>query len=95
MISSLFPPSPRRARDGIRTGRKRRRAVGRIDRRIDHGYLDTKVGSVDEAVELAIKMRDERKKLLAEQSAKLDALGKKDGVTQETLTAIREALGIV
>ena len=41
------------------------------------------------------KMRDERKKLLAEQSAKLDALGKKDGVTPETLTAIREALGII
>ena len=44
---------------------------------------------------MELKMRDERKKLLAEQSAKLDALGKKDGVTPETLTAIREALGIV
>ncbi|NEW38188.1 urocanate hydratase [Nocardia cyriacigeorgica] len=35
----------------------------RIDRRIDHGYLDTKVDSVQDALDLAIKMRDERKPL--------------------------------
>ena len=44
---------------------------------------------------MELKMRDERKKLLAEQSAKLDAMDKQAGVTPETLTAIREALGIV
>ncbi|MBS1694000.1 MAG: urocanate hydratase [Actinobacteria bacterium] len=32
----------------------------RIDRRIAHGYLDTKADSVDEALALAIRMRDER-----------------------------------
>lgn len=35
----------------------------RIDRRIAHGYLDTKVDSVQDALDLAIKMRDERKPL--------------------------------
>ena len=35
----------------------------RIERRIDHHYLDTKVDTVEEAVELAIKMRDARKPL--------------------------------
>jgi urocanate hydratase len=35
----------------------------RIDRRIDHRYLDTKVDTVEEAVALAVKMRDERKPL--------------------------------
>ena len=44
---------------------------------------------------MELKMRDERKKLLAEQSAKLDAMGNKGGVTEETKRAIREALGIV
>jgi hypothetical protein len=36
-----------------------------------------------------------RKKLLAEQAAKLDAMGNKGGVTAETKLAIRQALGIV
>jgi len=35
-----------------------------------------------------------RKKLLAEQKAKLDAMGSKGGVTEETKRAIRESLGI-
>jgi hypothetical protein len=35
-----------------------------------------------------------RKKLLEEQRAKLDALGNKGGVTEDTKRAIREALGI-
>ncbi|TLG17822.1 urocanate hydratase [Nocardia cyriacigeorgica] len=35
----------------------------RIDRRIAHGYLDTKVDTVQDALDLAIKMRDERKPL--------------------------------
>lgn len=38
---------------------------------------------------------DTRKKLLEEQRAKLDAMGSKGGVTEETKRAIREALGIV
>ena len=36
-----------------------------------------------------------REKLLEEQKAKLDAMGNKGGVTDETKRAIREALGIV
>lgn len=36
-----------------------------------------------------------REKLLEEQRAKLDAMGNKGGVTEETKRAIREALGIV
>lgn len=36
-----------------------------------------------------------REKLLEEQKAKLDAMGSKGGVTEETKRAIREALGIV
>lgn len=36
-----------------------------------------------------------RKKLLDEQRAKLDAMGSKGGVTEDTKRAIREALGIV
>ncbi|NMG48983.1 DUF3486 family protein [Azoarcus communis] len=36
-----------------------------------------------------------REKLLEEQKAKLDAMGSKGGVTEETKLAIREALGIV
>ena len=35
-----------------------------------------------------------RKRLLEEQRAKLDAMGSKGGVTEETKIAIREALGI-
>jgi urocanate hydratase len=35
----------------------------RIDRRIAHGYLDTKVDTVEEALQQAIKARDERKPL--------------------------------
>ena len=46
-------------------------------------------------VAIELKLREERKKLLAEQNAKLNELGKKDGVTTETLAKIREALGIV
>ncbi|MBB4844996.1 MoxR-like ATPase [Paucibacter oligotrophus] len=38
---------------------------------------------------------DTRKRLLEEQRAKLDALGSKGGVTEDTKRAIREALGIV
>ena len=45
-------------------------------------------------VAIELKLREVRQKLLAEQSAKLNELGKKDGVTPETLAAIREALGI-
>lgn len=42
------------------------------------------------------KVEDEtRKKLLEEQRAKLDAMGNKGGVTEDTKKAIREALGIV
>jgi len=36
-----------------------------------------------------------REKLLEEQKAKLDAMGNKGGVTEDTKRAIREALGIV
>ena len=36
-----------------------------------------------------------REKLLEEQKAKLDAMGSKGGVTEETKRAIREALGII
>jgi hypothetical protein len=36
-----------------------------------------------------------RKKLLEEQRAKLDAMGTKGGVTEDTKRQIREALGIV
>jgi len=36
-----------------------------------------------------------RKRLLEEQRAKLDAMGSKGGVTEETKQAIREALGII
>ena len=36
-----------------------------------------------------------REKLLEEQKAKLDAMGNKGGVTEETKRAIREALGIL
>ncbi|WP_431950696.1 urocanate hydratase [Nocardia lijiangensis] len=35
----------------------------RIDRRIDHGYLDTKAETVQEALDLAIRARDERRPL--------------------------------
>ena len=35
----------------------------RIDRRIDHRYLDTKAGSIDEALALAIEARDARRPL--------------------------------
>ncbi len=41
------------------------------------------------------KVEDEtRKKLLEEQRAKIDAMGNKGGVTEDTKKAIREALGI-
>ena len=36
-----------------------------------------------------------REKLLEEQKAKLEAMGAKSGVTEDTKRAIREALGIV
>ena len=42
-----------------------------------------------EAVEAAA-----RRRLLEEQKAKLDAMGTKGGVTEETKMAIRDALGI-
>lgn len=38
---------------------------------------------------------DTRKRIMDEQRAKLEALGSKGGVTEETKAAIREALGIV
>lgn len=38
---------------------------------------------------------DTRRKLLEEQRAKLDAMGSKGGVTEDTKRAIREALGIM
>lgn len=38
---------------------------------------------------------DTRRKLLEEQRSKLDAMGSKGGVTEDTKKAIREALGIV
>ena len=38
---------------------------------------------------------DTRRKVLEEQRAKLDAMGNKGGVTEDTKKAIREALGIV
>jgi len=38
---------------------------------------------------------DTRKRLLEEQRAKLDAMGSKGGVTEDTKRAIREALGMV
>jgi hypothetical protein len=43
-----------------------------------------------EAIEDAV-----RRKLLEEQKAKIDAMGSKGGVTEDTKKAIREALGIV
>ena len=56
--------------------------------------------TAQEARSLNLKERREveriaREKLLEEQKAKLDAMGSKGGVTEETKRAIREALGIV
>lgn len=39
--------------------------------------------------------KEERERLLEEQKAKLDAMGSKAGVTEDTKRAIREALGII
>lgn len=39
--------------------------------------------------------KEERERLLEEQKAKLDAMGNKGGVTEDTKRAIREALGIM
>lgn len=39
--------------------------------------------------------KEERERLLEEQKAKLDAMGTKGGVTEDTKRAIREALGII
>jgi hypothetical protein len=39
--------------------------------------------------------KEERERLLEEQKAKLDAMGSKGGVTEDTKRAIREVLGIV
>lgn len=55
--------------------------------------------TAQEARSLNLKERREvermaREKLLAEQKAKLDAMGNKGGVTEDTKRAIREALGI-
>ena len=48
--------------------------------------------------EIPADMKDDvdaaREKLLEEQAAKLDAMGSKGGVTEETKRAIRESLGI-
>jgi hypothetical protein len=56
--------------------------------------------AANEARSLSFKERqavaeEARRKLLEEQKAKLDAMGSKGGVTEETKLAIREALGIV
>lgn len=56
--------------------------------------------TAQEARSLNLKERREvermaREKLLEEQKAKLDAMGAKSGVTEDTKRAIREALGIV
>lgn len=56
--------------------------------------------TAQEARSLNLKERREvermaREKLLEEQKAKLDAMGNKGGVTEDTKRAIREALGIV
>lgn len=56
--------------------------------------------TAQEARSLNLKERREvermaREKLLEEQKAKLEAMGSKGGVTEETKRAIREALGIV
>lgn len=49
-------------------------------------------------IDIELKMREvraaERKQVLEEQRAKLDAMGNKGGVTEDTKKAIREALGI-
>lgn len=55
--------------------------------------------TAQEARSLNLKERKEvermaREKLLEEQKAKLDAMGSKGGVTEDTKRAIREALGI-
>lgn len=55
--------------------------------------------TAQEARSLNLKERrsvadEARRKLLEEQKAKLDAMGSKGGVTEETKKAIREALGI-
>lgn len=55
--------------------------------------------TAQEARSLNLKERrsvaeEARRKLLEEQKAKLDAMGSKGGVTEETKQAIREALGI-
>lgn len=54
-----------------------------------------KRGNIDIELKLREVREDERKKVLEEQRAKLDAMGSKGGVTPETKAAIREALGIV
>lgn len=50
-------------------------------------------------VDIELKMREvreaERKRVLDENRAKIDAMGTKGGVTEDTKKAIREALGIV
>lgn len=56
--------------------------------------------TVQEARSLNLKERhavadEARRKLLEEQRAKLDAMGSKGGVTEDTKKAIREALGIL
>lgn len=56
--------------------------------------------TAQEARSLNLKERKEvermaREKLLEEQKAKLDAMGNKGGVTEDTKRAIREALGIM
>lgn len=56
--------------------------------------------TAQEARSLNLKERrsvadEARRKLLEEQRAKLDAMGNKGGVTEDTKRAIREALGIV
>lgn len=56
--------------------------------------------TAQEARSLNLKERrsvadEARRKLLEEQRAKLDAMGSKGGVTEDTKKAIREALGIV
>lgn len=54
-----------------------------------------KKGTVDIEIKLRQVREAERKAVLDEQRAKIDAMGSKGGVTEDTKRAIREALGIV
>jgi hypothetical protein len=61
--------------------------------------LQSIAGSSKTLMDIELKMRqvreDERRRLHAEQSEKLDAMNTAGGITAETKAAIRQALGIV